>query len=227
MIISRLPILLHSNQWFARGNDDGMLIAWYAASSLMEKSMQRHTIATLLASLSFIACTSAIAAPLVIDVTGIQSYDDLGNPGNTVLTFNVGANATITSFAYDVTLSTVVPSYLSEIGLQFSNSAGTGFDFAPGFGDDRAGTASYAASTDLGTNSFTVGADGLLRLEFFEFFDDFDGMVDGRWDIGTLTFGIQDAPQGVPEPATGLLMGAGLALMGYAAQRRRTPIKAA
>jgi hypothetical protein len=189
--------------------------------------MQRHTLATLLASLSLLACTPAFAVPLVVDVAGIQSFDELDSAGNTILTFNVGAYATITSFAYNVTLSTVVPSYLSEIGLQFTNTAGEGFDFAPGFTDDRAGTASYAASTDLGANSLTVGADGLLHLQFFEFFDDFVGEVDGQWDAGTLTFVFQETPESVPEPATGLLMGAGLALMGYMGRRRRNAARAA
>ena len=68
---------------------------------------------------------------------------------------------------------------------------------------------------------FRVGADGFLRLEFFEDWDDIAG-VDGAWDFGTITFNAEQAPTAVPEPATSLLFGAGLALPGYAGRRRRS-----
>jgi hypothetical protein len=41
----------------------------------------------LLVGLSFFACTSLFAAPLVVDVTGVQSNGEFGDPDNTVLTF--------------------------------------------------------------------------------------------------------------------------------------------
>ena len=54
--------------------------------------------------------------------------------------------------------------------------------------------------------------------------------MDGQWDFGTITFNVEPAageePGEVPEPATGLLLGAGLALMGYA-KRRRSGARAA
>ena len=157
--------------------------------------MSRISLGKLLASLSFFASTSLFAAPLVVDVSGIQSYDERGNAGNTVLTFNVGANAVITSVSYDVSLRSLVPSYLSEIGLAFSDAAGTIFGLVPGFGVDASGTGTFAGTVALPAN-FAVGSDGLLVLEFFEFFDDFANQADGIWDSGTVTFPTASASWG-------------------------------
>jgi len=191
----------------------------------------------LLVGLSFFACTSLFAAPLVVNVGGIQSVGEMGDSENTFLSFNVGANSTITSISYSIGLSTYDESYLSEFGLLFTDSSGfEGVAFNPGFGDDFSGSATYtgfADLVDLGLN-FQVGSDGLLVLEFYEDYDDIPG-ADGQWDFGTITFGVQladapdvpevpDLPGEVPEPASALLIGAGLAMMGYG--RRRAIAKA-
>lgn len=186
--------------------------------------MTIQSIARLLASLSFFACTSLFAAPLVVDVTGVQSFGEQGDPGNTVLTYNVGANAAITSITYNVNLTAYDPSWLSEIGLFFSGSDFGGVKFVPGFSMDEPGTATFVADFDLVAlgNSFNVGADGILRLEFYEGFNDFPDAADGQWNFGTVTFGINETPvSDVPEPGTTALFGAGLMLMAYAARRRR------
>jgi len=186
----------------------------------------------LLVGLSFFACSSLFAAPLVVDIAGVQSHGELGDSGNTVLTFNVGANASITAIAYSVNVTAFSPSWLAEIGLYFSDTAqSTGIYFTPGYADPLPGTASYADSADLvdlGLD-FKVGADGILRLEFYEDFDDASVNPDGRWNFGTITFNIEGGtppvdpgvPGGtVPEPASALTIGAGLALMGYTNRRR-------
>ena len=196
--------------------------------------MSLRSLSKLLVSLSLLACTSVVAAPLVVNVAGVESYGEIGDTGNTVLTFNVGAFATITSIAYNVNLTAFSPSYLSEIGLYFGDTdQSTGVFFTPGFADDATGTGTYADSAnlvDFGL-AFQVGADGLLRLEFFEDFDDASVSPDGIWNFGTITFTTDavDVPPGVevPEPATGMLMGAGLALMGYTAHRRKNARQAA
>jgi hypothetical protein len=176
-----------------------------------------------IASLSLLACTSVFAAPLVVNVAGVQSYGEPGDSGNTVFTFNVGAGSTITSLAFN-------PSWLAEIGLYFGDSTqSTGVYFTPGFEFLNPGTGSFADSAnlvDLGLD-FQVGADGILYLEFFEDFDDSSVSPDGIWNFGTITFGITaidvpptDPGSDVPEPASTLLLGAGLAAMGYTGRRR-------
>ena len=112
--------------------------------------MSLSTLNKLLASLSFFACTSLFAAPLTIDVAGVESYGEIGDAGNTVLTFNVGANSTITSIDYLLNLTAIDPSWLSEIGLSFTDSDGIeGVVFNPGFGDEFEGTDTYTGSASL------------------------------------------------------------------------------
>ncbi|QJE02577.1 PEP-CTERM sorting domain-containing protein [Massilia forsythiae] len=184
--------------------------------------MPLNAIRKMLAGVSLFACASVFAAPLTVNLAGIQSNGIAGNPDNTVQTYDVGANATITSIAYAVGLSAFGTSWLSDIGLAFTNSDGTGVLFNPGLGNDGPGTASYAGNIDLADLGldFNVGADGILRLEFYDYYDDLAG-ADGRWDSGAITFGVASATtQDVPEPATALLLGGGLALMGYAGRRK-------
>lgn len=192
--------------------------------------MSCRSLSKLLVGLSFFACTSLFAAPLVVNVAGIDSYGELGDSGNTVLTFNVGANAHIASLDYLVNLTAFGTSYLSEMNLAFTDSSGFGgVYFYPGYDDPNPGTGTYSDSVNLDDLAlgFDVGADGILRLEFFEDYDD-DFGADGRWNFGTLSFGVVDAvplPE-VPEPASALLIGLGAALMGYT-RRRRSARKAA
>lgn len=184
--------------------------------------MSLASLRTLLASLSFFTCTSLFATPLGVDVAGIQSQGYPGDPDNTILNFNIGANATIVSIGYAVGLSATFPSFLSEFGVALTDSAqSAGVYIAPGYLDQFPGTGTYngfAVLADIGLG-FDVGSDGILRLEFFEFFDDFFPGADGQWDFGTLTINYE-AAQAVPEPGSFLLTGAGLGLLGYTRRRR-------
>jgi len=100
-----------------------------------------------------------------------------------------------------------------------------GVFFTPGIGDNFPGTRTYAEMadyTDLGLNFF-VGNDGLLRLEFWESFDDYPNDWDGIWQSGSFTVQYNQMNV-VPEPATWGLMMAGFGVIGVTARRRKSAI---
>lgn len=157
---------------------------------------------------------------LRVETQGIPDFDERGATSNVVLDFYVGAAASITSLRWDVNLTSYAGSYLSEMQMTFTDTAGNGVTFTPGNGDDFDGTMQYAGFQELGElgQIFAVGADGILRLEFHDGFKDlaFDE-PEGMWNAGTLTFGI--AP--VPEPSTAAMLLGGLLLFSRALSPRR------
>lgn len=191
--------------------------------------MSLRTFCKLLVSLSLFACTSVFAVPLTVDIAGMRSNGLIGDANNTVLTYQIGAGATITTIDYAVDLTAFTPSWLSELRLALTDSAETaGVYLTPGVGNINPGSGAYAGSFDLVALGldFSVGADGILRLEFFENYNDPDVAPDGIWNAGTITVGVQQAPaSAVPEPSSALLAGAGLAMAALAghARRRRGP----
>ena len=194
----------------------------------MEAILSVRSFKQLLVGVSLLACTSAFATPFTFDVAGARGVGEFGNAGNDVYEINVGANATITSVSFNVNLTAFPPSFLSEMFLAFTNSSATrGGNLQPGVDVNASGTQTFTGMEDLVADdfSFSVDADGILRLEFYESFDDESVSPDGVWNFGTITFNT-DAGE-VPEPATGMLIGAGLALMACTTRRRRTAVKIA
>jgi len=180
----------------------------------------------LLVGLSFLASASAFAAPTTVTVNfgDIESYGYLGDPDNFVGFVDIGANSRITSIAYDVNLTAFDPSWLADMVVAFERTDFLeGLFLTPAFDAAFPGTGSYSGAGDLVALGldFAVAEDGLLRIEFFESWDDLFG-VDGLWNFGTFTFGVEtvDEPAPVPEPASALLLAAGLASMRYAGRRR-------
>lgn len=181
----------------------------------------------LLVGLSFLASASAFAVPttITVDLANIESHGQLGDFDNFVGFIDVGANSTITSIGFDLNLTAFSPSWLSEMRVAIESSdLLDGVYFTPGVGVTQAGTGSYSGFADLVALGldFQVGADGLLRFEFYESFDDFLG-ADGIWNFGTFVLGVDTVeapPSDVPEPASALLLAAGLATMRYAGRRR-------
>lgn len=187
--------------------------------------MKRMMSYMLLATAAVVA-TPATAAELIVDVAGAQSFGALGDPDNTVRTFNIGANARVTAVTYNVNITAFDPSWLSESGVAFTDSdVFDGVLLRPGFEDANPGTGDYFDVLDLVAEGldFTVGADGVLRLEWYEGFAD-GADPDGLWNSGTLTFTYEptDVEAPIPEPATWAMMIGGFGMMGASLRRRRS-----
>jgi hypothetical protein len=157
----------------------------------------------------------------VINVAGIASYGEEGDAENITRSINIGPGSTVVGIGWDVGVTAVSPSWLSELQVSFGGSTGLrSLYLSVGVGSNSSGTQSYTSGgvVDLvGLNlSFAVGADGVLKLEFLEGFDDAVVPYDGIWNSGTLTLEVL----AVPEPSTYGLMALGLLAVGAAARRR-------
>ena len=159
----------------------------------------------------------------IINVTGITSVAVAGTAGNTVLSFNVGAGSSVVGIGWDVNNTATSPSWLSEMAVGFRNTDNTGgVNLTVGQGDAMPGTSSYSSGgvldlIGLGL-SFTANANGLVRVEFYESFNDPEINPDGIWNSGSLTLRVVP----VPEPATYGMMALGLLAIGAFVRRRNT-----
>lgn len=162
------------------------------------------------------------------NVAGIQSWDLVGSPNNTVVLFDAaaalglpaGSPVTMNGVSWDVTLATEGQSWLSEMRVYFDDAVNpdlSGLFLRPGVSQANPGTGTFSSNGILKFNSVNppipdiVLPNGILRMEFHETFDDVAGAVDGNWVSGTLGL------QFVPEPASLSL----LALGALALIRRR------
>lgn len=149
---------------------------------------------------------------LTLDVSGTNSWDAWGSLNNVVNSYNIGAGSHVTGISYDVSMHTIGYSWLSELKVEFAPSdQSAGVWLTPGYTDSFAGSGTYSSGgmVDLVglALDFNVGVDGMLRLEYFEGYDDIINSVDGVWDSGTLTIQYE----AIPAPgAAALLAGAGL-----------------
>ena len=162
----------------------------------------------------------AAAAVMVIDVGGIQSVGDFGDPANVTLQQYIAPGAHITAINYDVVLSAFGTSWLSEFMVDCSESTyTTGAYVSPGWGTDAPGlTVPFAKDVDLVSVGldFDLGPDGILLLTFRENVDDPGVEPDGLWVSGTLSI----VYTAVPEPSGVFLAFSGFSLALF--RRRRS-----
>lgn len=157
------------------------------------------------------------------NVAGIPSVDNKGSPNNVVMFFNVGAGGSFAGFGYDVTIQTVAPeSWYSEIAVAITNTVNinSGLFIRPGYPNDYGGGPRHFSSIGIvsvqgiGLSPVVAGADGRIRLEFFELYDDVPNSADGLWIDGTISF-----YRFVPAPQTVTFLGLGGGMLSV--RRRR------
>ena len=184
------------------------------------KCLQRLLVLIVVSTAMGLGLARANPLSLEVNVAGVLDNDERGAASNIVRDFYVGPRASITSFKWNINLTSFAGSYLSEMQVTFTDSVGNGVTFTPGSGDDFDGTMDYAGFQDLGDLGliFQLATDGILRLEFHDFYKDlgFDE-PEGIWNSGTLTFGVAT----VPEPTSSALLLGGLLLLSFAVTRRR------
>lgn len=181
------------------------------------------------AVLSMSAMT-ANAALIDVTVDGIESFDAPGAVANTIVTVDIAAALGLTSgsavildgIGWDVTITAEGASWYSETAVSFSDSSGgQTVTRVPGSVDAFADPGVAIAYTSGGVEFLsTLGetelllSDGLLRLEFFETFDDVTGVSDATWG-GNLTVSAI-----VPVPPAFVLLFSGLLSAGVLGRRR-------
>lgn len=177
-------------------------------------------------ALSPIAATTASAATLIVPLAGIASNNLEGSPANVVKTYLLGANAEVTRFTFNISMTAIDPSWLNEMQVTFTNSARTQGVRTSLYPDQNPGSATFSGSWDLTAMdlNFNLGADGILRIEFCELYN--DPGQDGIYTAGTMVFEYTGVPSVVPEPATWGLMIAGFGMAGLAMRRRTIALAA-
>jgi hypothetical protein len=161
------------------------------------------------------------------DVSGIGSGDGLGSAGNTVIALDLaaavglpsGTSVTMNGIGWDVLLTANGASWLSEMTIYFDDNIApdeSGLFLSPGAGSDGPGEASFSSDGVLKLADVAIPdivlPDGVLRMEFFESFDDVAG-DDGVWKSGVLSIQVT-----VPTPGSAAILGLGGLAMG---RRRR------
>lgn len=161
-----------------------------------------------------------------IDVSA-ASWDLQGDPDNTVLLIDMaslfgfapGSTMPLTGLGWDLTIETVGASWLSEPTISFDNAMGDSPNavlLTPGAGADGPGLGAFQSEgtvkfNDVGLNELVL-LDGVLRIEFFESFDDVADAIDANI-TGTITL-----QSWLPSPGTTSLFALS-AMLG--ARRRR------
>jgi hypothetical protein len=168
----------------------------------------------------------------ILNVTGIQTWDLVGDPSNTVLVLDAAAAIGLPSgtpiffngIGWNVNIETIGDSWLSENRVYFDDNIApdlTGLFLRPGAGQNVPGDVDFSSGGVIKLQDAGIAPillpNGMLRMEFHETFDDvadaadstYGVLADGRDSSYTLQF--------TPEPTTLLSLG----LVGLVALRRR------
>lgn len=153
---------------------------------------------------------------LSVDISNVSTNAAFGSALNEVYTYNLAPNAQVVGVSWDLDIETIGASYLSEARFDFTDSAiTTGVSLTAAVGEDAPGAGNFSSGGFLSLVDaeldFAVGADGVLRIEFWEGFVDNAGAGDAILN-GNISFQYV-----VPAPGAFAVLGLG----GLVATRRR------
>lgn len=170
--------------------------------------MKPHILSSFVA-LVVASCAQAIDFETVIDVSGVSSVAGRGSSKNDVRDIAVSGlfpgfrNFRLIGLGWDISMTAFAPSLLSDmiISLRKTDDSDS-VELAPGVNSTVSGQGNFASNgvidlVGLGLD-FELLPDESLRLEFYEFFDDFGNDADGVYGNSSLTLRFQASP--VPEP---------------------------
>ncbi len=157
--------------------------------------MRKRTLFVAAAFAAGSAVLTAGAGPsiTVVDLSGVESVNGLGDPLNVVLSIPLAANAEVVQIDWSLFFIPNSPSWTSEPNMQFSDTGQTSiYNWDMG---DWGGVSNSNPIALNGSDVFSIflGADGILRLEFWEDFVDFDG-ADGVYSNSVLVISYLPAP---------------------------------
>ncbi|MDA3934121.1 MAG: hypothetical protein PF630_07340 [Gammaproteobacteria bacterium] len=174
----------------------GLLVLLMAGTVLAQSKSSQPLLraingTTVINSIDDVSTVQGGGVPAVgVDMTGIDSWDGIDDTDNIIIDLNIGAGNAMTGVSWDVGIATVGASWLSEPTVLFSDSTGSadpnGISLAPGTGVDAPGDMEFSSGgvldfSDNALPDIVAGADGILRLQFFEGFDDTADAVDANW----------------------------------------------
>ncbi|NOT29394.1 MAG: IPTL-CTERM sorting domain-containing protein [Planctomycetes bacterium] len=164
------------------------------------------------------------SSTLVLDISGEESWDPLDDPSNTVVVVPLGVGAAMDGIGWDVNLTTIGGSWLSEARFYFDGSDHdlTGLFLTPGVGNNFGGTNVNFTSggvidlTDNAIADIPVLGDGNLYIQLYEGFDDVGDAADATWVAGSeLTISYSGGgPPAVPTVGEWGLIALGVMLLG-------------
>lgn len=131
------------------------------------------------------------APGICFSLSSLASWDNLEDSDNIIVDLDLGAGNSLTGVGWDIGIATVGDSWLSEATIQLSNSTGpvdpNAINLNVGVDEDAPGDQDFSsggAILDFSDNELpdvTVGADGILRLQLFETFDDNADAIDANY----------------------------------------------
>ena len=125
-----------------------------------------------------------------VDMTGINSWDALDDADNVFVDVNVSSSLKVVGVAWDVGIASIGDSWLADASIFVSNADGTADPnaviLAPGFqieapGDQEFSSGGVVLFADEGLPEVEPNGDGIIRLQFYEGFDDLPDAIDSEW----------------------------------------------